>query len=195
MRFVYRTRKQGLLPECTKPKAQSKPGSRGTENLFVAVHRGKVLLYKAYTHWNEETACRCWLALRDRYREEYGVDPVLVPLLHDRDSSMKSKKSQRRARYYGFDPLWLPVRSAEDGVCRVWFGSDSRYGSVELCSVPSSVPVFDAARPPYVEEGVGHHEGLGGRPPGHQGDPGRVQVEVRWGVVDRWWVGMFGCVG
>lgn len=114
---MYRTRKEGLLPENTRPKAQSKPGSRGTANLFVAVHRGKVLLYKPYTKWNGETACRCWKELRDRYREEYGVDPVDVPLVHDRDPSMKSKKSQRRARHYGFDPLWLPVRSAEG---RLW---------------------------------------------------------------------------
>ena len=50
MRFVYRTRKDGLLPENTRPKAQSKPGSRGTANLFVAIHRGRILLYPQTSH-------------------------------------------------------------------------------------------------------------------------------------------------
>ena len=54
--------------------------------------------------------------MKEAYHDAYGVDPVMVPLLHDRDPSMKSKKSQRRARHYGFDPLWLSVRSAAGGV-------------------------------------------------------------------------------
>ena len=98
-----------------RPKLGSKPGSRGTENLFVAVHRGRVLVYQAYTKWNAKTAMRCWKVLRDAYRTEYGVDPVDVPLFHDRDPSMKSLKSQRRAESYGFKPVWLPARYPRGG--------------------------------------------------------------------------------
>ena len=145
VRFVYRTRKQGLLPENCRPKAQSRPGSRGTENLFVAIHRGKVLAYQPYTKWNANTCARCWKLVRDRYQEEYGHPPNQVPLypthaivscrtrnthatrkaisntrsrrarFHDRDPSMKSKKSQTRARNYGFQPAWLPARSPRSG--------------------------------------------------------------------------------
>ena len=85
MRFVYRPRKEGLAPQNTRPKMQSRPGSRGTENLFVAVHRGKVLAYQPYTKWNAKTACRCWKLLRDRYVQEYGHPPDQVPLYPTRE--------------------------------------------------------------------------------------------------------------
>ena len=51
IRFVIRTSQEGLVLECTKAGPKHTPGANGEVNVFAAIFRGRVIVWKAYKRW------------------------------------------------------------------------------------------------------------------------------------------------
>ncbi len=114
VRFVIRTRSEGLLPECVKPGKGHNPGNAGTVKVFMAVCRGQVCAWLTFRVWNGRTYTRCLNALRAQLMlRGFLGGGARVVLCHDNDPSLKSRLGMRHAARLCFDPLPLPVRSPE----------------------------------------------------------------------------------
>ena len=111
VRFVIRTKSEGLLPECVKPGAAHRVSSSGTAKIFMAAWRGEIVSWIEFRKWNARTYTRCLNSLRNAMRER-GVQAPWV-LVHDNDPSLKSKKGLAHAARRGFQSLPLPCRSPD----------------------------------------------------------------------------------
>jgi hypothetical protein len=113
-RFVWRTRSEGLLPECTKPSQfAAKGGGRGLK-IFAAIGGGRLILFEEYRKWNRHTAARLTKKLREECERIWPEKKQLViHLCHDNDRSFNSAENALAEKNCLFELFPIPVRSPE----------------------------------------------------------------------------------
>ena len=111
VRFVIRTRAEGLLPECTRPGKGHSPGVGGTEKIFCAVAAGVVMCWIAYRKWCGDTAVKCMRELWKACRLRWPTQRSFV-VCHDNDpTGFRSGKCKDAQRRFSFEIIYLPKRS------------------------------------------------------------------------------------
>ena len=114
MRWVWRTRSEGLLDECTRASAfQSKGGGRGYK-VFAAVGDGKLLMFQEYRKWSGAKAAELTGMLRAACEKAWPEKKATVlHLCHDNDKCFTSGKNKDAEADAMFSHFQIPVRSPE----------------------------------------------------------------------------------
>lgn len=109
----YRTKREGVHEDCTRPGLKHTPGRAGAANVFCGVAGGRIITWKTYKKWNGRQAAACMGQLKKDLQAAFPRVSSF-DVVHDCDpTGFRSHKCQRAQKRLGLRPKLLARRTPE----------------------------------------------------------------------------------